>query len=167
MSVELTQYVRIKIPSQDEPLEITIDEAKALRNMLLKAFPVPTIKAPGARPDKWILRGRTWRRGTQTVSLKAIEKLKNHVGTDWKLFDDICDVTGYSEYTIRSAIYVLMQEQKIDRRGRGSTLEIRFKTLEYKSESPDVPKIDVVTKNHDLSALEKEQELKRLQMRER
>jgi len=162
MSVEVTKYVKIAVASLTEPLEITTDAAIELRDALIEAFPLP----PGPvssrlPPGKWVLKGKTWRKGSRTISTKAVGKLLNHIGKEWKFIGDICSIVGYSENTVRDAVSVLVQEKKMDSQGRGKTRAARMKTIEYVPSEEEVPKIEVVSETPDLSVLKREEILKR------
>lgn len=166
LSVEITKYVKIATTSLTEPLELTTVAAIELRDALIEAFPLSSSSVSSrSLPEKWVLSGKTWRKGTRPVSVKAVKKVINHVGKEWMLIDKICDVTGYCSNTIRDAVGVLVQEQKMDSRGRGKTRAMRIKTIEYVPTHPEVPMIEVVNENINLTALEKEQKLKRDHMR--
>jgi len=141
MSVEVTKYVKIAVASLTEPLEITTDAAIELRDALIEAFPLP----PGPvssrlPPGKWVLKGKTWRKGSRTISTKAVGKLLNHIGKEWKFIGDICS--------------------------RGKTRAARMKTIEYVPSEEEVPKIEVVSETPDLSVLKREEILKREHRRE-
>lgn len=166
MSVEIVKYVKISTTSLTEPLELTTTAAIELRDALIEAFPLsPTATTVRSSSEKWILVRKTWRRDTRAVSAKAVKKVMNHVGKEWKLIDDICDITGYGRNTICDAVTVLVQEKKMDIRGYGKKLATRFKTIEYVPTHDEIPKIEVVNPDIDLTALGKEEKLKREQMR--
>lgn len=167
MSIEVAKYVRIAISSLKEPLQLTVTEATELRDALINVLPLPSkYQGPISSTGKWILTGTTWRKGTRVLSQKAIQAVLNVIGKDWKFVDDLCDITGRSRHVIGTVISVLVQERKMEKRGWGKELKVRLRTIEYKPTLPDVPKIDVDDKGHDLSALAKEQELRRIAMRE-
>lgn len=168
MSVEITKHVRISTSSLPEPLEMTTDAAIELRDALILAFPLPPSTAPvRSPPEKWVLTRKTWRKGSRIVSEKAVKKILNHVGEEWKPIGDICHIVGYSATTVRDVISVLEQERKMNIRGRGKTLSARVKTIKYTRSPEEVPKIEVVDKEHDFTVLQKEQRQKRDQMREK
>lgn len=166
MSVEIIRYVKIVVSSLEEPLQLTVAEATELRDALISAIPVPSkYRGPQTPVKKWVLTRRTWRKGSQTVSVKSIKKVLNVIGKDWRLVDDLCEVTGYSRPMFNGIINVMVQERKMLKRGWGKDLKVRLKTIEYKPTLPDVPKVEVVNDEYDLSALTKEQKEKRDAMR--
>jgi len=168
MSVEIVRYVKVVISSLEKPLQLSVAEATELRDALISAIPLPSMyQGPHTtvKKEKWILKRNTWHKGSQTVSQKTIKSILNVIGKDWKLVDDLCDVMGGSRHTISSAINVMTQEKMMTKRGWGKDLKVRLKTIEYKPTPSEVPKIEVVNDDYDLSALTKDEEQKRSAMR--
>lgn len=168
MDIGVTKLVKISIPPLTEPLEMSMEAAIELRDALVKEFPLTpqliavTEKLP---PEKWVMRRTTWSKGSVRVSAKMVKALQAVVGKEWNLIDNLCNVTGRSRPMVTRAARVLVQEGVIRIRGRGVTMAVKAMTYEYTPKHDEVPKIDVDEGNHDLTALEKEQKLKREQMR--
>lgn len=167
MSVEITKHVKIVTPLLTDPLDITMDAAIELRDALIVAFPLP-VSTPAVRspPEKWVLKGKTWKKGSLSISSKMAERVLNVVGKEWKLIDDIADIIKSSRTSALRGAGVLVQEGKLRIKGYGKTAAVQSKSYEYTTQHDEVPKIEVVEKEHDFSVLQKEQNLKREQMRE-
>jgi len=159
--------VKIVTPLLTDPLDITMDAAIELRDALIVAFPLP-ISTTAARspPEKWVLKGKTWNKGSSPVSTKMVERVVNVVGKEWKIIDDIADIIKASRPSVLRAADVLAQEGKVRKRGHGKTAAIQSKSYEYTPQHDEIPKIVVVEEEHDFTVLQKEQRLKREQMRE-
>ncbi len=170
MSVEITKHVKIVTPLLTDPLEITMDAAIELRDALIVAFPLPisttTTRSP---PEKWVLKNKTWYKGTSPVSTKMVKRVVNVVGKEWKLIDDIADIVRVSRPSVLRAADVLVQEGKLRRRGIGKTTAVQSKSYERTPQHDEIPKISVVDadkEHNDFSALDRERKLKREQMRQ-
>ncbi len=165
MSVEITKHVKI-VTGSLEPLEMTVDAAVELRDALISAFPLPSSTAEiRSQPDKWVLRGKTWRKGSLSLSSKMVGRVQNVVGKEWKLIDDITGIIKASRPSVLRAVSVLEQEGKVRIRGHGKTTAVQSKGYDYTPQRSDIQKIEVVEKEHDFTVLQKEQKLKREQMR--
>jgi len=168
MSIEITKYVKIATPSLTEPLEITVDAAIELRDALMQAFPLstsPEKQKPQTKEEKWVLKNTTWYKGTTHISLSTVRAVQNVVGKDWKSISDVCDIIKRSRPLVMKAVSVLVQEGTMRRRGHGKTASVRTITLEYTPTHSMIPKIDVVNGNFNNLTLQKEEKLKREQMR--
>lgn len=165
MEVEVKLVYRLVIG--DEQKELTEQQAMSLRNSLLSLFPIQGPEMPGKsriipRPREVKKTGTGgWSYGNLSVSDKCYRATLNAL--DEQEFRDLgclAERTKITDETVRKALAVLIAQGKALREREGIKLVYKLKTVSY-SPVDKTEKIGTIPQNIDLSALQRDKELRR------
>lgn len=162
MSVEIE--TRIMVTMGDTELNLSVQEARALYEALATELKVEIGRPTTPELGAWErLSPTTWRKGTVTLSQGMIGKVSSGL-SDWKTKEDLMKETGLSKTSIGNVLRYLRESGMVMVRKDGKTEKFIMKRIwEPKDREP---KIEVVEKLPDLSALRRDTEQRREAMRE-
>jgi DNA-binding transcriptional ArsR family regulator len=162
MSVEIETRIIIKMGDKD--FNLSVQEAKALHEALATELKVEIGRPPTLEPGAWErISPTTWRKGTITLSQSMIGKVSSGL-SDWKTKEDLMKETGLSKTSIGNVLRYLRESGLAMVRKDGKTE--KFITKRIWEPKDREPKIEVVEKLPDLSALRRDAEQRRDAMRE-